>query len=223
MTTDHNSSSDSSSGSSYDSSSSSSSSSDSSDDSTHGEEENSDDSVMDKVAESNKPHVAFAPAVATARKTNKGDDDSSEEEDKNAIDNVAESVMEKATTSAFFVPVTVSHKKTKQDDLSNDSNAAEAKPASGTNDSSDEEMHKMSGNVADSVTELDTMRVANDADEVKPVEGSEADALRVNPYPKIPPDLTSDEQYECREPKIVNSCCSLIFATWPMLKTEFCK
>jgi hypothetical protein len=61
-------------------------------------------------------------------------------------------------------------------------------------------------------------------DEVKTVEGSEANALRVNPYPKQPPELASDYfVYQCREPPIVRTRHGLIFATWPKMEKEFCK
>jgi hypothetical protein len=58
-------------------------------------------------------------------------------------------------------------------------------------------------------------------DDVKAVDGSEADALRVNPYPKQPPELTSDHNYQCWEPPIVRTSCGLIYVTWPKLEPSF--
>ena len=60
-------------------------------------------------------------------------------------------------------------------------------------------------------------------DDVETVLGSEADALRVNPYPKPDPKLADDYNYKCREPAIVKESRRLIYKTWPLLEGAFSK
>jgi hypothetical protein len=68
----------------------------------------------------------------------------------------------------------------------------------------------------------DDSRNVDDYD-IEVIEGAEAIALKLDPYPEAGENVDVDEGYHCNEPPIVEKCRDLIYSKWPALNGTFGK
>lgn len=68
----------------------------------------------------------------------------------------------------------------------------------------------------------DDSRNVDDYD-IEVIEGAEATALKLDPYPEAGENVDVDEGYHCNEPPIVEKCRDLIYSKWPALNGTFGK